>query len=167
MIILGIDPGVSVTGYGVIEVDGNCARCIDYGSISTRGQKQLSLRLEIIFDGLNRVIETYQPQFCAIENIFYSDNVKTAIVMGHARGVAMLAAQKHSVRVYEYSPREVKMSIAGMGAASKKQVSAMVKTILQLKEEPHPIDAADALAVALCHHHRIKINSVLQGVDGK
>ncbi len=165
MIILGVDPGVSVTGYGIIEVEGNRATCIDYGGISTRGRKTLSEKLEKIYNKLSQVIQTYQPQYCAVENIFYHENVRTAIVMGHARGVVMLAAQKQSVPVYEYSPREVKMSIVGFGAASKKQVSAMVKNLLKLEKEPRPIDAADALAVALCHHHRIKINSVLQGID--
>lgn len=161
MIILGIDPGLSVTGYGVIRTTGRNPLCLGFGGIYTPGTDTLAKKLEKIFDGICEVILKYVPEECAVENIFYHENVKTAIVMGHARGVVMLAAQKSRMPVFEYSPREVKMSTVGIGSASKQQVSAMVKTILQLSETPKPHDAADALAVALCHHHRMKMNRLI------
>ncbi len=156
MIILGIDPGLATTGFGVIEVAGNRVHCRGFGGISSKGKEPLSIRLNKIYDGVREAVETYQPEHCAIEDVFYHENVNTAIVMGHARGVAMLAAQQSGVTVFEYAAREVKMSTVGNGAASKKQVQAMVQRLLALKALPKPQDAADALAVALCHHHRIK-----------
>lgn len=161
MIILGIDPGLSVTGYGVIRVERNKTRCCGYGGIYNRGKaKQLAEKLEKIYNGIREVIETHQPDHCAIEDIFYHENVNTAIVMGHARGVAMLAAQQTGIAVYEYAAREIKMSTVGSGAASKQQVQAMVKNLLAIHELPRPQDAADALAVALCHYHRMKFRNI-------
>lgn len=157
MIILGIDPGLSITGYGVIEIVNHRARCCDFGGIYNRGaKKSIADKLLTIYDGVRTVIERFHPQYCAIEEVFYHENVNTAIVMGHARGVAMLAARQSGTEVFEYAAREIKMSIAGSGAASKHQVQAMVKSLLSLQEVPKPQDAADALAVALCHFHRLK-----------
>lgn len=161
LIILGIDPGLSVTGYGVIEVVHRDVHCLDFGGIYNRSRSlTLAEKLEKIYRELCRVIERHRPEHCAIEEVFYHENVNTAIVMGHARGVAMLAARQAGVEVFEYAAREVKMSTVGTGAASKQQVQAMVKNLLGLSEAPRPQDAADALAVALCHYHRLKFNRI-------
>lgn len=157
MIILGVDPGLSVTGYGVIEIVSGRPNCLGFGAIYNRGKAHsFSEKLMKIYQGLQDAAASYHPDHCAIEEIFYHENVNTAIVMGHARGVAMLAARQSGMSVYEYAAREVKMSTVGFGAASKQQVQAMVKNLLSLKEPPRPQDAADALAVALCHFHRLK-----------
>ena len=163
MKILGIDPGLSVTGYGVIEIARGRPRALDFGGIYNRGKSlPLAERLQTIYEGVRAVIEQQQPQEFAIENVFFHENVNTAIVMGHARGVAMLAAQQAGMTVNEYAAREVKMSTVGTGAASKQQVQAMVQKLLSMKELPRPQDAADALAVALCHFHRLKYNMILR-----
>ncbi len=156
MKILGIDPGLSATGYGIVEVRDDKLKFITHGSIRKLPRTGFTENLLGIFQGIEKIIHDFQPGYCSIEDIFYHQNKKTAIIMGHARGVAMLAAAKNSIPVYEYSPREVKMSIVGSGAASKIQVQAMVKNILGLSEIPQPDDAADALAVAICHFHRLK-----------
>ncbi|MCK5033800.1 MAG: crossover junction endodeoxyribonuclease RuvC [Calditrichia bacterium] len=155
--ILGIDPGTQVTGIGIIDIveKGRIQLCI-YDAIRTKRTNPLALRLKEIFEGIDYFIEKYEPNFVAIEDIFYSENVKTAIVMGQARGVSMLAPALKNIDIAEYSPREVKLAVVGNGGASKNQVQYMVKNILNLKEEIHPADAADALAVAICHHHRAK-----------
>ena len=160
MIILGIDPGLSTTGYGVIEIIANRAHFRGGGGISSRAKDPLPIRLNAIYDGIREVVETYHPEYCAVEEVFYHENVNTAIVMGHARGVAMLAAQQSGVKLFEYAAREIKMSTVGNGAASKKQVQVMVQRLLNLKTPPKPQDAADALAAALCHYHRIKFQLI-------
>ncbi len=154
---MGIDPGTQVTGIGIIDIveKGRIQLCI-YDAIRTKRTNPLALRLKEIFEGIDYFIEKYEPNFVAIEDIFYSENVKTAIVMGQARGVSMLAPALKNIDIAEYSPREVKLAVVGNGGASKNQVQFMVKNILSLKEEIHPADAADALAVAICHHHRAK-----------
>ena len=160
-VILGIDPGLSVTGYGVVEIVKNRAFSLGFGGIYNRGKdKSIAEKLETIYDGIREVVLKYQPGHCAIEDVFYHENVNTAIVMGHARGVAMLVAKQTGIDVYEYAAREVKMSTVGNGAASKQQVQSMVKNLLRLPEPPKPQDAADALAVALCHYHRIKFRMI-------
>jgi len=157
MRILGIDPGISITGYGIIEVIRNKPHCVTYGGIRNRDKDApLANRLGIIYTGLCEVVNKYQPKHCSIEEVFYHENVRTAIVMGHARGVAMLAAQQAGMDVFEYSAREIKMSTVGSGAASKQQVQAMVTRILKTDTPPRPQDAADALAAAICHFHRIR-----------
>ncbi|GAB4376906.1 MAG: crossover junction endodeoxyribonuclease RuvC [Calditrichia bacterium] len=165
MRILGIDPGLSVTGYGIIEVRSNELRSLKYGGIRVQSKSDFSKKLFHIYNNLLEIIQKFEPDFCSIENIFYHQNKKTAIIMGHARGVAILAAAQHNLPVFEYSPREIKMSIVGVGAASKKQVQAMVKNILHLPEIPIPEDAADALAVALCHYHRLKFKQMVNRVS--
>jgi crossover junction endodeoxyribonuclease RuvC len=158
--ILGIDPGTQITGVGVIEINekGLPEPCY-FGSIRTRIRDPLALRLKNIYNGLIEVIEKFKPHFIALEDIFYSENIKTAIVMGHARGVSLLAAINVGIEPSEYSPREVKLAVVGRGNASKGQVGYMVKSILQIQEEIHPADAADALAVALCHYNRLNKSS--------
>ncbi len=154
--ILGVDPGTQITGVGVIEINekGLPESCY-YGSIRTRIKDPLAVRLKNIYSGLVTVIEKFKPHFIALEDIFYSENIKTAIVMGHARGVSLLAAINLGIEPSEYSPREVKLAVVGRGDASKGQVAFMVKSILHIQEEIHPADAADALAVALCHYNRL------------
>lgn len=161
MIILGIDPGLSITGYGVIEIVNQKAYCRDYGGIYNREKsKPIAEKLLKIYNEICDVVNTFKPQHCAIEDVFYHENVNTAIVMGHARGVAMLAAQQAGVPVFEYAAREIKMSTVGSGAASKQQVQAMIKNLLSIPDPPRPQDAADALAVALCHYHRMKFRAI-------
>ncbi|MEJ2538011.1 MAG: crossover junction endodeoxyribonuclease RuvC [Calditrichia bacterium] len=164
MRILGIDPGISTTGYGVIEIESNRLKCLASGGIRSSSKLKFSQKLKSIHQAVNKIIQEFQPDFCSVEDIFYHQNKKTAIIMGHARGVAMLAAAINNIPVFEYTPREVKMSIVGSGAASKIQVQAMVKNILKMPELPTPEDAADALAVALCHHHRLKFQQIRERV---
>jgi crossover junction endodeoxyribonuclease RuvC len=162
--ILGIDPGLSSTGYGVVEVEEDGLSCLTFGGFRAAHSASFSDKLLAIHQKIEKVIQQFHPDFCAIENIYYHQNKKTAIIMGHARAVAMLAVAQNRIEVSEYSPREIKMSIVGFGAASKIQVQAMVKNLLKLDSPPQPDDAADALAVALCHFHRLKSKQIMQGV---
>jgi len=157
MRIMGIDPGTNITGVGIIEVDarGEPDLC-HYGCIRTSRSAKRPVRLQQIYRELADIIGRFQPDAIALEDIFYSDNIKTAIVMGEARGVTLLAAVNTGVEPAEYSPREVKLAVVGRGNASKDQVQFMVRQILGLREEIKPADAADALAVALCHFNRIR-----------
>ncbi|GAB4334836.1 MAG: crossover junction endodeoxyribonuclease RuvC [Calditrichia bacterium] len=161
MIILGIDPGINTTGYGIISVVNKQVECLGFGGVKVPPNLSFSERLHKIFVDIGEVIRQFQPEVCAVENIFYHQNKRTAIVMGHARAAAMLAAAQVNVPVVEYTPREVKMSIVGNGAAAKEQVKWMVQKIMKLSESPVPEDAADALAVALCHYHRIRFNALI------
>jgi len=160
LVILGIDPGLNACGYGVIELKRDSIRCIDFGCVQTKKLPNLSEKLKRIFDDLTNVIQTHNPHFCAIEDIFYHENINTAIMMGHARGVAILAARQAGIEVFEYTPREIKMSITGNGGASKQQIQSMIQNLLNLQKPPTPYDASDALAVALCHHHRNKFRLI-------
>ncbi|MEA3464232.1 MAG: crossover junction endodeoxyribonuclease RuvC [Patescibacteria group bacterium] len=149
--ILGIDPGIADTGYGVIQKDklGNLS-CIDYGSIKTMAKIDMPERLEIVNKELNKIIKEYKPNLFAIEQLFFCNNAKTAIVVGQARGVAILTARQNKVPVTEFTPLQVKQAVSAYGKASKMQVQKMVKILLNLKEIPKPDDAADALAIAIC-----------------
>lgn len=156
MRILGIDPGSHITGLGIIEIlEQREIKLCYYGCVKTDRKQPLSIRLNQIYKGLISIIEEYRPDHVAVEDIFYSDNVKTAIVMGQARGVSLLAPVNLGITPAEYSPREVKQAVVGRGNASKEQVHFMVKSILNIKEDISPDDASDALAIALCHHHRL------------
>jgi crossover junction endodeoxyribonuclease RuvC len=161
MIILGVDPGSHITGYGLINSNGEENTLIESGVIELRPNDPFPERLKEIFEGLLKVVRDNRPDQFAIEQAFYSKNAKSALIMGHARGVAILAAAESSVPVGEYSPKEVKCAIAGNGSASKSQVQFMVKKLLRLKELPQPLDAADALAVALCHAQRIRHDYIM------
>ncbi len=161
MKILGIDPGLSVTGYGVIRVTGKEVENLVFGGIRAPRGASFSDKLLAINQGINQIIQEYQPDYCAVEEVFYHQNQRTAIVMAHARAAAMLAAAQNHIPVAEYSPREVKMSVVGNGNASKVQIQAMVKNILHLPETPQPEDAADALSVALCHYHRLRFRNLM------
>lgn len=149
MIIFGIDPGTAITGYGVIKTINNSISWLDSGVIATDSSQPLALRLELIFDKLLEKIQQHQPQRVSIEEAFYAKNVHTTLVLGHARGVAMLAAKKAGAEVVEYSPREVKKAVTGNGNASKDQVAYMIKMILSPPVNHAQNDAFDALALAV------------------
>ena len=154
MIILGVDPGTLVTGFGVIEVEGNRVSVLDYDVIVNRNERSMPIRLKEIYARLCAVIAQYHPDEFAIETAFYGKNAQSALKLGHARGVSMLAAVNYEIPTSEYSPREVKKAVVGNGAASKEQVQYMIKSLLRLRETPKLFDATDALAVALCHFQR-------------
>ena len=153
MIILGIDPGYAILGWGVIEKTGNHFRAIDYGAVTTDKDTEMPRRLEILYDRLREIIEEYRPEEASIEKLFFNTNTTTAINVGQARGVAILACMKGGLKVAEYTPLEIKQALVGYGRADKKQVQFMVKTMLNLSEVPKPDDTADALAAAICHGH--------------
>lgn len=151
MKILGIDPGTATTGFGIIEVADHETRAIDYGVISTHKDLPMPERLAELHRDLNKLIKTHRPDSCVVEQLFFARNVTTAITVGQARGVVLLAAAQAELEIAEYTPLQVKQAVTGYGQATKKQVQEMVKTILGLKEIPKPDDAADALAIALTH----------------
>lgn len=151
MIILGIDPGYGLVGFGIIEKTGGDIKVLDFGCISTPKEKKLSERLEIISQCMHILIEKWKPEVMAIEKLFFNKNITTGIPVAQARGVIILAAQEKNIPIYQYTPQNIKMALTGMGNADKKQMQFMVKTVLGLKEAPKPDDAADALAVAICH----------------
>lgn len=151
-VILGIDPGSRITGYGVIKAVNRELHYMDSGCIRT-SDGELSQRLLQIFNGVCELMDHYSPDEVAIEQVFMHQNPNSALKLGHARGVAMVACASHRIGVSEYSPREIKQAVAGYGAAEKKQVSLMVVELLKLNASPQS-DAADALAVAICHSHR-------------
>ena len=153
MIILGIDPGYAIVGYGVIDYRNNHFTVIDYGAILTEANTPFNERLEKIYDDLEAIINKYKPEALSLEKLFYNNNAKTVIDVSQARGVIMLAAQKNRVRVFEYTPLQVKQSVVGYGRAEKKQVQEMTRRILALEKVPKPDDTADALAMAICHAH--------------
>jgi len=154
MIILGVDPGTLVTGYGLIEVERNIVAVLEFDVIVNRKERSMPIRLRDIYKRLCTVITEYHPDEFAIETAFYGRNAQSALKIGQARGVSILAAVNNEIPTTEYSPREVKKAVVGNGAASKDQVKFMVKSILRIRETPKLFDATDALAVALCHHHR-------------
>ena len=151
MIIMGIDPGIAILGYGVLKYEANNFKVIDYGAVTTTPDMAMSTRLSYIYNSLTELINRYKPEAFAIEELFFNKNIKTALTVGHARGVAVVAASNLGVPVYEYTPLQVKQATVGYGRAEKKQMQQMVKVLLNLKEVPKPDDVADALAVALCH----------------
>lgn len=156
MIILGIDPGIAIVGYSIVECKGNNLKAIDYGCITTDSDMLFPDRLKIVYDRLTEIIEEYNPDDLAIEELFFNKNVKTAIKVGQARGVEILAAVNKGLKTYEYTPLQIKQAVTGYGRADKNQVQEMVKMLLNLKEKPKPDDVADALAVAICHGSSIK-----------
>lgn len=166
MIILGIDPGMAILGYGVVEQIGNSLKVIDYGVVNTPSDMKTSQRLTVLFEAVGQLIERYRPEAAAVEELFFNKNAKTALSIGHARGVAILAAALKGIDVYEYTPLQVKQAVAGYGRASKQQVQQMVRMLLGLKEIPKPDDAADALAVSICHLHSIALQKKLQHETG-
>lgn len=151
-VILGIDPGSRITGYGVVNAEGQKITYLDSGCIRTTTDGELSQRLLEIFNGICQLMDLYNPQEVAIEQVFMHKNASSALKLGHARGVAMVACATHRIKIYEYTPRQIKLSVVGYGAAEKEQVKQMVMHLLMLKSPPQT-DASDALAIAICHRH--------------
>ena len=160
MNILGIDPGLGTTGYGVIMSANNEVKLIDYGTIKTSTKDTLAQRLKIIFDNISNLIDIHKPSVLSIEEIFYSNNVKSSLLLGHARGVAMAAASTKNIMIYEYSAKKVKQSLTGNGNAHKDQVKFMVKNLLKLNVPPKSNDASDALAIGLCYTFQNKLEDL-------
>ena len=152
MIILGLDPGLATLGYGVIEKDakGNC-RAVDCGVVVTPKDEGLPVRLAMLEEGLCKILDKYNPDEVAIEELFFSKNITTGIAVAHARGVTLLTCVKRCGKLYEYTPMQIKQALTGYGRADKKQMQSVVASLLKLKTVPKPDDAADALGVALCH----------------
>lgn len=164
MLVIGIDPGTAATGYGLIrELESGGIVSIGYGVISTPPTLPMSKRLLSLYDQLTKIITIHQPQIAAVEKLFFQKNVKTAISVGQARGVVLLALAQAGLNVAEYTPLEVKQAVAGYGGAEKTQVQQMVRVLLDMDEIPKPDDAADALAVAICHIHSHRLQSFKTG----
>lgn len=157
MVIMGIDPGFAITGYGIVKYEGNKFTPIDYGAITTESSMELPKRLLHLHNGLRELIDRYKPSAISIEELFFNKNIKTALTVGHGRGVAVLAAAQSGIDVFEYTPLQVKQSVVGYGRAEKAQMQQMIKIILNLSKVPKPDDVADALAVAVCHGHSYKM----------
>lgn len=153
MIILGIDPGIAIVGWGVLRYEGGKFSPVAYGSIQTKAGQKVEDRLCQVYDGLCEIIKKYRPDVMAIEELFWNTNQKTGIVVAEARGTILLCARQAGLPIFEYTPLQVKQAIVGYGRAEKKQVIMMVTTFLGLKEPPKPDDTADALAIAICHGH--------------
>ena len=151
MRILGIDPGVAIVGFGVIEVDRGRQRMIQYGAVNTEAGLPLATRLLQIGHDLEELIALYEPDEIALAELFFSKNITTGIAVAHARGVILYTAEKMQIPIYEYTPMQVKQAVVGYGLAEKAQVMDMVRRLLKLKAVPRPDDAADALAIAICH----------------
>ena len=151
MIILGIDPGYGIVGWGVIEKKGYQFRPIAFGAIKTPPKIDIAERINMIYDEMNRIIETYHPNEIAVEELFFNTNITTGIMVAEARGVILLSAVRHQLKIAEYTPLQVKQAVVGYGRAEKQQVIAMVTSLLRLEKPPKPDDTADALAIALCH----------------
>ena len=160
MKILGIDPGLGTTGFGLISSTNDKFNLIDFGIIKTSPKDSLSNRLKIIFENITALIDEHNPTVFSIEEIFYSNNVKSSLLLGHARGAAITAAATKNILIYEYSAKKVKQSLTGNGNAHKDQVKFMVKNLLKLKKPPKSNDSSDALAIALCYTLQSKINEL-------
>ena len=161
MIVMGIDPGTATTGWGIVKKmqNANC-KMQNYGTIKTEAKTEFPERLKKIYRELRKIIKKYKPNVVVIEELFFAKNVKTAISVGQARGVAILAAVQSGIEVREFTPLQIKQALVGYGRAEKFQVQKMVKALLGLKEIPKPDDAADALAVAICHINSAKLSKI-------
>ncbi len=162
MRVLGIDPGTLTSGYGIVAEEDHKLFHVASGGISPSAKQPFPKRLKKIYEELEKVIDKYRPHVIVVEDLFVSKNIKSALKLGHARGVAILAAMNAGLPVFEYAPLEVKQSVVGNGKADKKQVQLMVKTLLELPKVPHPADAADALAAAICHIHSSRLREMLK-----
>jgi crossover junction endodeoxyribonuclease RuvC len=153
MIILGIDPGLARLGYGIIRNESGAITPLSYGCIQTTGEKTSSQRLLQIYGEINALITKYQPDCCAIEKLFFTKNITSAMNVSEVRGIILLAAEQHNLPITEYTPNQIKQAITGSGRADKKQMQEMIKRLLHLDTIPRPDDAADGLSIALCHIH--------------
>ncbi|MBN1641494.1 MAG: crossover junction endodeoxyribonuclease RuvC [Anaerolineae bacterium] len=162
MLVLGLDPGLAITGYGLVrESPDRTLSSLEYGTIATPAQQPLPARLLSIDQQLEQLLAHYRPDAVAVEELFFCRNVTTALVVGQARGVVILGAARHGLPVFEYKPMEIKQAISGYGKASKSQVQEMVRLLLDLAEVPQPDDAADGLAVAICHLHSARLHDIV------
>jgi crossover junction endodeoxyribonuclease RuvC len=161
--ILGIDPGIAIVGFGFVDKRGSRLLPVQYGCIQTEANTDTAVRLRQIYDAIGKLIDTYRPDSVALEKLFFNRNVTTAFTVGQARGVLMLAAVQKGLAIDEYTPLQVKQAIVGYGKAEKRQVQEMVRMLLNLRETPKPDDAADALAVAICHAHFSGFQQKLNG----
>ncbi len=157
MRVIGIDPGLSCTGFGILESSNNNLEVVDFGVIKTDSKDSLSKRLKTIYSDVKEIIEMYSPSIMSIEDIFYGKNVKSALLLGHARSVPMVVSANYDMPLYEFSSRRIKQSLTGNGNATKDQVQFMVQKILLMSELPTPLDASDALAAAICYNQNFKI----------
>ena len=162
MRVIGIDPGTAITGWGIVQGDGNDLAMIASGVITTPAGMPLPQRLQVIYQELTAIVKQWQPETAGLEELFFSKNAKTALAVGHGRGAAMLALANANLPIAEYKPLEVKQAITGYGGADKLQMQHMVKLLLALDDIPRPDDAADALAVAICHLHSARLR-LLEG----
>jgi crossover junction endodeoxyribonuclease RuvC len=163
LVILGIDPGVATVGFGVINEIGGIPKPLRYGTLATPSGIRLALRLTQIYGDVSELITTFKPDAIAVEELFFNTNLKTAIAVAHGRAAVILAGEKYSVPMYEYTPLQVKKAVVGYGRESKKQVMDMVRRLLSMDQPPKPDDAADALAIAICH---ARFNNSLMNIKG-
>jgi crossover junction endodeoxyribonuclease RuvC len=161
MRVLGIDPGTAITGYAVVEETAGSLQMITLGVITTPAKTPLPSRLQTIHNELKEIVAEYEPEAAAVEELFFSRNARTAMSVGHARGVILLALADSNLPIAEYTPMQIKQAVTGYGNADKHQVQEMVRMLLALSETPRPDDAADAAAVAICYLHRVKLDSLL------
>ena len=151
MRVLGVDPGLGITGFSILESRKSQLRLAAYGTIKPKPKDSLPKRLNYLFEEVNKILDKFSPDVLAVEDAFYSKNVKSAMILGQARGSIILSAAQADIPVFEFAPRKVKMAVCGNGAASKEQVSYMVTKILKLKDSPKPLDVSDAMAVGICY----------------
>lgn len=163
MLILGIDPGTAIMGYGLIKKNGQRLTPIAYGCWRTTPEMNMPKRLQLLYESLEQLLAQYAPDMVAVEELFFNRNTTTALSVGQARGVILLSAARQNIDVFEYTPLQVKQAVVGYGKADKKQIQFMVKALLALKESPKPDDTADALAVAICHAHSLGIGQPFGG----
>lgn len=156
MRILGIDPGSQVTGFGAIDTDGGSSVLVEFGAVRTRAKLSFPEKLRAIHESLTEIVDRCRPDQMVVESLFYASNVKSALRLGHVRGVTLLAGVTRGIPIHEYAPLEVKQAVVGYGRADKEQVQKMVAMLLSMEALPEPHDAADALAVALCHANQLR-----------
>lgn len=166
MLVLGVDPGTAITGFGLVREEGEVLTLVECGVLTTAPGQGLAPRLQSIYQGLGQVIGRHHPDAAAVEELFFSRNARTALAVGHARGVALLALADAGLPIYEYKPAQVKQAIAGYGGADKGQVQEMVRLLLGLDAVPQPDDAADAVAVAVCHIHSARMADLITRAGG-
>lgn len=160
MRILGIDPGIRCTGYGLISIDGGQPHLVDYGTIKPPPAVTMGERLAVIYDDLDQLIDMTHPDEFAIEEAFHGVNARSALILGQSRGAALVCAAHHHLPIGQYAPRRVKIATTGSGRATKEQVQYMVQRILGIDQPPTPLDASDALAVAICHHQTLRLEGL-------
>ncbi|MDP4132418.1 MAG: crossover junction endodeoxyribonuclease RuvC [Bacillota bacterium] len=166
MVILGIDPGIAIIGTGVVNYEANKFKVLYYDAITTKAHTPIEERIHIVYEGIGQLMDTFKPDAISMEELYFNNNAKTAFAVGQARGVLLLAASQHHIPVFSYTPLQVKQAITGYGRADKNQVQQMVKSFLNLRAVPKPDDVADALAMAICHAHSYKFNSIFENIAG-